>query len=140
MKRWTLAAPLALALVLTACGDGGSADGGASGGADAEGHDHAHNSPVVEGAREIEVTAKDLRFSPDAIEVAAGEDVTIVFTAADVEHDFTLEEADFHVGAEAGQTAKGGLRVDEPGTYTFVCSVPGHEQAGMRGTLTVTEA
>jgi plastocyanin len=24
-----------------------------------------------------------------------------------------------------------------PGTYTFYCSIPGHEQAGMKGTLTV---
>jgi plastocyanin len=24
------------------------------------------------------------------------------------------------------------------GTYTFYCSVPGHEQAGMKGTLTIT--
>ncbi len=26
----------------------------------------------------------------------------------------------------------------KPGTYTFYCPVPGHKQAGMKGTLTVT--
>ena len=130
---------LGLAAVLAGCG-GGEAPEEVSAGEEHGAHDHAENSAVVEGAREIEVSGKDLRFSPDQLEVKAGEDVTIVFTAADVTHDFTVEGAGVHVGAEGGQTAKGGLRIDEPGTYTYVCTVPGHEQAGMRGTLTVTEA
>ncbi|HWH32526.1 MAG TPA: cupredoxin domain-containing protein [Egibacteraceae bacterium] len=123
---------VALALLVAGCG---SPEPAAS-----DGHDHAENSPVVDGARELAVTGKDLRFTPARLEVAAGEDVTIVFTAADVAHDFTIEGAGVHVGAAAGQTARGGLRIDEPGTYTFVCTVAGHATAGMTGTLTVTEA
>ena len=30
------------------------------------------------------------------------------------------------------------FRVRQPGDYTVVCTVPGHEQLGMVGTLTIT--
>jgi uncharacterized cupredoxin-like copper-binding protein len=36
-----------------------------------------------------------------------------------------------------GETAR--LTVDvEPGNYTYICTIPGHEQLGMNGTFTVT--
>ena len=52
-------------------------------------------------------------------------------------HDFTIDELDAHVAADRGETATGGFSTDEPGTYTYYCSVPGHRDAGMEGTLTV---
>ena len=127
-----------LAVVLVACGDDG-ADHDMGDMGDMNDMDHADeaNTPVVEGAREIAVTGTSFEFDPEQISVTAGEDVTIVLTSDDILHDFTLEDADGHVAADAGETASGGLRIDEPGTYTFYCSVAGHREAGMEGTLVV---
>jgi nitrite reductase (NO-forming) len=45
---------------------------------------------------------------------------------------------DIKVDLPAGQTTN--VTIDAPaGTYTFYCSIPGHRQAGMEGTLTVKE-
>ena len=127
-----------LAVVLVACGDDGADhDMGDMGDMNAMDHADEANTPVVEGAREIAVTGTSFEFDPEQISVTAGEDVTIVLTSDDILHDFTLEDADGHVAADAGETASGGLRIDEPGTYTFYCSVAGHREAGMEGTLVV---
>ncbi len=140
-------AVLALGLVLGACGNGGSAGGDRpmdsmpedmSGNGMA--HEHGASTPVVNGARRIEVNATSFAFNPDEIAVNAGEDVAIVLTSKDLLHDFTIDEADVHVAAEKDQTAEGGLRAETPGKYTFYCTVPGHREAGMEGTLIVKAA
>ena len=152
MRRTLLivAAVLAATALLAACGDDsstGDADGmghddmgsdtsNGMGGMDDMGHDDA--SPVADGARRIEVTATSFEFDPDTIEVDAGEDIAIVLTSDDTLHDFTIDDVEAHVAADEGETNEGGFTADEPGTYTFYCSVEGHREAGMEGTLTVT--
>lgn len=55
-------------------------------------------------------------------------------------HDVAIEDSS---GKEVGATeliadGSDSTTVDlKPGTYTFFCSVPGHREAGMEGTLTV---
>jgi plastocyanin len=100
---------------------------------------HGDPSPVAEGAREIPVTADDFAFDPEEITVAVDEDIAIVLTSVDILHDFTIDELDAHVAADRGETATGGLRAEEPGSYSFYCAVPGHREAGMEGTLVVQE-
>jgi uncharacterized cupredoxin-like copper-binding protein len=47
------------------------------------------------------------------------------------------EEGDLHVAhADAGETVTSTMTVHEAGTYEVYCSVPGHRDAGMIGTLT----
>ena len=151
MRRLLLPALiLSLVLALTACGDDSgpavtngdmSSDADGSGDMTSDSGDMGHggeeNTPMVDGAREIEMTGTSFAFDPEEITVAAGEDITIVLTADDILHDFTLEDAEGHVAADAGETASGGMRIDEPGTYTYYCSVEGHREAGMEGTLVV---
>ena len=53
-------------------------------------------------------------------------------------HDWEVEGlANVDAGARPGQTTRLRFVIDEPGTYAFLCTVPGHAEAGMRGTLVV---
>ncbi len=67
--------------------------------------------------------------------------VTITLTnSSPVEHDVAIAQGSKVVGATpmfvgGSKTLKLQLK---PGTYTFYCTVPGHRQAGMEGTLTVS--
>jgi uncharacterized cupredoxin-like copper-binding protein len=68
--------------------------------------------------------------------------VTIAFTnKAPIAHNFTLESSSGQTIA-ATPTFNGATKTLtvtlKPGTYTFLCTVPGHEAAGMKGTLKVT--
>ena len=68
-------------------------------------------------------------------------DVTIDFNnPQSLTHDVAIEDSG---GEEVGKTDLIGNEETsttvklKPGTYTFYCSVPGHREAGMEGTLTV---
>jgi plastocyanin len=66
--------------------------------------------------------------------------VTIDFTnPATLEHDVAIEQDGKQiVVSETIGKGKTSVSADlEPGTYTFLCTVPGHAEAGMEGTLTV---
>ena len=131
---------LVAAVLFSACGDdypaadnGGMNNGGMGDGGMGDGD----NSPVADGARSVDVTATSFAFDPAEVTVEAGEDIAIALTADDVLHDLVIDELGAHVAADRGETAEGGFRADEPGRYTYYCSVPGHRDAGMEGTLVV---
>ncbi|MCZ7531268.1 MAG: plastocyanin/azurin family copper-binding protein [Acidimicrobiia bacterium] len=126
-------------LVLGACSSGDD-DTTTDGEHMEEGGGHTENSPVAPGARTIEVSSTSFEYGTPMIEATVGEDIEISLTADDVLHDFIIDELDAHVSAEPGETASGGFTASEAGEYTFYCSVPGHRDAGMEGTLVVTES
>ncbi len=92
----------------------------------------------IDGARAVEVVAADMRFEPSTITVDAGEALNLTLRNDDeIVHDLTIPALGVRVVADPRGDATAGLRLDDPGTYAFFCSIPGHQQAGMRGTLVV---
>ena len=115
------------ALLLGACGGGGD-EGGATGEGDGGG----------DGGTTLSVGATEFVFDPGTLSAPADEEVAIeVQNNGTIEHDFTIDEANLKIATPATETASGTFTLPA-GTYTFYCSVPGHQQAGMEGTLTVS--
>ncbi len=66
--------------------------------------------------------------------------VTIDFdNPATLEHDVAIEQGGKQIAvSETISEGKTSVSADlAPGTYTFLCTVPGHAEAGMEGTLTI---
>ncbi len=79
------------------------------------------------------------KFDKTALEASAGT-VTIDFTNdASIPHNVTIEGNGIaEVASDTVTSDSASVSVDlKPGTYTFYCSIDGHEAAGMKGTLTV---
>ncbi len=86
----------------------------------------------------INLFAVDISFSPKDLTIPANTDVSVTVTNNGVlQHDFVLDEAGVDSGLlNGGESAT--VIINLPaGTYQFYCSVPGHKEAGMVGTLIV---
>lgn len=130
-------------------------------------HEGEHYSAGVPGdpnkpARLVEVTMRDgdgkMAFVPDRVDVKKGEQVRfIIRNLGTLKHEFTLASVadnDKHAklmmkypdmehddpnakSVDPGKTAEILWRFSKGGTFEFACLIPGHREAGMRGTVTV---
>jgi len=165
LRSWMLlflAGVMAFGL-LAACGD--DDDDGQASNSDADHEDDEHDEGMDDMAFDREITLKmsdTLKFEPDTIRLKVGERIRLV---ADNEegtalHDFSVEMmavhdvmmegaehghddamSDFalHVAADPGEHGVLFFTAEEPGEYEFFCSVLGHREAGMKGTIVVEE-
>lgn len=114
-----------------------------------------------EPARVMQVSMQDIAYSDTALTASRGEHIRIALdNRGQLTHDFTIdripvdglhsegaatgEEHDhatsantLHLALDTGKSGWLEFEPTEAGTYEFYCTVAGHREAGMRGTLTV---
>ncbi|MEQ8966112.1 MAG: plastocyanin/azurin family copper-binding protein [Azospirillaceae bacterium] len=140
--------------------------GAAPGHDDGHGHGHDAEPTAAQIDRTIEIEASDMAFTPDAIEVAAGETIRFVVTnTGAVLHEFAVDTPASHeahrdemrammadgatmaemahdhgsvISLEPGETAELVVTVEDPAAVEIACNLPGHYEAGMHGAIRPT--
>lgn len=94
---------------------------------------------------QVTIVLEDFRFTPNRIDAKVGVPILVRLTNSGTEsHDLNFES--IHMpglgGVESilapGETRTITLNFDQPGTHTFICTLPGHAAAGMTGAAYVT--
>ncbi|HST34069.1 MAG TPA: plastocyanin/azurin family copper-binding protein [Solirubrobacteraceae bacterium] len=147
---FSMAALAAALLALAGCGSSSSSSSSSSASTPAEAPTTSSAStstpaPASEsgGSEKVSLEANpegQLEYNTKSLSAKAGK-VSVDFTnSSSLPHNVTIESSG---GEQVGATptfSGGSKSVSvnlKPGTYKFFCSVPGHRQAGMEGTLTV---
>jgi plastocyanin len=88
---------------------------------------------------EVRIVSTEFGYAPANVIVIAGRAVTLVLdnSGAETEHDLVVSAYGFRVQARAGETARKSTVFEKPGEYEYSCDLPGHRDAGMKGTLIV---
>ena len=104
----------------------------------------AGTKPAVGAAGALQLTADPkgaLKYDRSGLEAKAGKVAIAMKNPSPLPHNVAVKTTEGRVIAKGAVVGTGGISTVtatlQPGTYTFYCSVPGHEAAGMKGTLTV---
>ncbi|MDH5606638.1 MAG: cupredoxin domain-containing protein [Anaerolineae bacterium] len=91
-------------------------------------------SPV---SNQVQVTLTEWGINLDISEVPAGEVIFTVSNQGLLEHNFLIEGTEIQLDL-IPVNSQAAITVNlEPGRYMILCSLPGHEEAGMRTEFTV---
>jgi plastocyanin len=150
MKKAAAVLALALASVaLVACGSSNSTTTTPqSGGGNAAAAGGGNAAKAGGGGAAAQTTVKletdpsgQLKYTTDSLSAKSGNVTIDLDNTQALSHDVAVENSSGTVLGKSDLIAQGSTSVTldnlKSGTYTYFCTVPGHRQAGMQGTLTV---
>jgi plastocyanin len=104
-------------------------------------------APAAKAAIDAKIVATDLKFTPATLQAKVGQPVKVTIENKGViEHDLTFPAipSDKPAGSlktvvKPGQSTTLEFTPTKAGAYDYVCTIPGHKEAGMKGTITVSQ-
>lgn len=96
-------------------------------------------TPTASNIKEIAIQGNDFNFTPSIITLNKGETVTFVFTNNGAyPHNLNIPDLNIQTKTiDPGQTDSVSFTPNTAGSFPFICTVPGHADKGMTGTITV---
>ncbi len=86
----------------------------------------------------ITLHAQDIKFDVTEIKAKVNQPVTLTYiNEGMIDHSFAIPDLLEEQKIRPGQTAEFTFTPKQAGQFKFICSIPGHEMAGMVGTLKV---
>ena len=100
-------------------------------------------SAVPQPPGSTKVSLSDFAFSPNSLAGKPGENVFYLVNVGKQSHDMAVVAADGKQVAKSDLVSPGDATVFKvnlgaPGAYRIICTQPGHEDAGMKGALTIS--
>ena len=85
----------------------------------------------------------EFKFDPSSITHASGKVVFWLVNSGTTQHDMSIRDSSGNTVAtselvSAGDSFEFDVNNIAAGSYTFICTQPGHADSGMKGTLTIT--
>ena len=91
-------------------------------------------------SRIIRMTSESWKFTPNAVTLKKGEDVTFQISGLSGTHGFSVPGLGINAPVIAGQTVTVKVPTEKAGTFPFLCSIPcGAGHADMRGQIVIQE-
>jgi plastocyanin len=143
--RWMTLLAVTAVLALAGCGGSGSKSSGSSGSSSSNSSSSSGGGGGGEassgGGETLKLAADKsaLKFDKTSLTAKAGKVTLEMENPSQLPHAIAIKGNGVDVDGKTignGETSTASTDL-KPGTYTFYCPVPGHEAAGMKGTLTV---
>ena len=90
--------------------------------------------------KNVTLIAEDIVWSTTLIEAQVGQEIQLTIRNDGVlDHNFEVVELAINVLLTPGESQTFSFVISEAGSIDFICSIPGHEEAGMAGIIRISE-